>query len=210
MITITGKATNSNGDAPAKKCPECSALIHAAYQVCPECGYVFPAPQKSNITEHAFRNGIISGEIFFDDYDVSRTYYCVHEKRYSDSDTPKTMRIDYQVGIAFYQSEWVCPEHTGYARDKFVKWWKERAAFGSPIPTTAKQAVDMANNGALAPTLKITVRSTAGEKFDRITRHVLGERPVAQEYGEIAPEMYDDPPSNSPQDLGICDDDIPF
>ena len=210
MITVKEKNSNGNGDAPAKKCPECLALIHAAYQICPECGYEFPAPQRSNITEHASRSGIISGEVFLDEYDVSHTFYCVHEKRYADPDMPKTMRIDYQIRLGEYKSEWVCPEHTGYAREKFVKWWKERAAAGYPIPTTAKQAVFMADNGILAPTLKITVKSTAGEKFDRITKYVLGNRPPMREPGDDIAEMYDDPPSNSPQDLGVYDDDIPF
>lgn len=61
----------------------------------------------------------------------------------------------------------------------------------------------------LAPTLKITVKSTAGEKFDRITKYVLGERPPMREPGDDIAEMYDDPPTNSPQDLGVYDD-IPF
>jgi DNA repair protein RadD len=120
------------------------------------------------------------------------------------------MRIDYQIRLGEYKSEWVCPEHTGYAREKFVKWWKERAAAGYPIPTTAKQAVFMADNGILASTLKTTVKSTAGEKFDRITKYVLGDRPPMREPGDDIAEMYDDPPSNSPQDLGVYDDDIPF
>ncbi|RME98662.1 MAG: DEAD/DEAH box helicase [Alphaproteobacteria bacterium] len=33
------------GEAPAKQCPECDALIHAAYAICPECGHVFPPRQ---------------------------------------------------------------------------------------------------------------------------------------------------------------------
>src|SRR5574344_2693810 len=98
MISVTDR-TPGNGDAPAKKCPQCLALIHAAYQKCPECGYEFPPPEKNNITEHAATDGIISGETFYDEYAVKNVYYCVHEKRYADPDAPKTMRIDYEVGI---------------------------------------------------------------------------------------------------------------
>ena len=208
MITIKEKGEGS-GEAPAKKCPQCLALIHAAYQSCPECGYEFPPPQKNNTTEHASREGIISGEVFFDEYAVQDTYFSVHSKKYADPDTPKTMRIDYRIGFGEYKSEWVCPEHTGYAREKFEKWWTKRAAYGYPIPTTARQAVHMANNGILAPTLKITVKSTAGEKFDRITKYEFGERPPMREPGDDIAEMYDYP-TNSPQDLGVYDDDIPF
>jgi DNA repair protein RadD len=210
MITVTDR-TPGNGDAPAKKCPQCLALIHAAYQKCPECGYEFPPPEKSNITEHAATDGIISGETFYDEYAVKNVYYCVHEKRYADPDAPKTMRIDYEVGINDFRSEWVCPEHTGYARGKFERWWKNRAAQGCPIPSTAREAVALANDGMLAVPLAITVKSVAGEKFDRITKCVLGERPVMREPGDDSAKI-NDWPSNSPQDLGVSDygSEIPF
>lgn len=38
MITVKESNAGGTGDAPAKKCPQCSALIHAAYGKCPECG----------------------------------------------------------------------------------------------------------------------------------------------------------------------------
>lgn len=210
MITVTDR-TPGNGDAPAKKCPQCLALIHAAYQKCPECGYEFPPPSRSNITEHAAKDGVISGEIFYDEYAVKNVYYCVHEKRYADPGTPKTMRIDYEVGLNDFRSEWVCPEHTGYARGKFEKWWKNRAALGCPVPATAREAVAWANDGMLAVPLAITVKSVAGEKFDRITKCVLGERPVMREPGDDSAKI-NDWPSNSPQDLGVSDygSEIPF
>ena len=215
MIRVTDK-TPGNGDAPAKKCPQCNALIHAAYQKCPDCGYEFPPPQKTNLTEHASREGIISGETFTDEYDVQGVYYQVHEKRYADPDTPKTMRVDYQISLNDFKSEWVCPEHTGYARDKFVKWWKNRAAIGCTIPRTAREAVALANQGLLAVPKSITVKSVAGEKFDRISKCVLGERPVLREPGDDLAEISadeEDWPSNSPADLGVSQeelDEIPF
>jgi len=216
MIRVKEPGAGKGGDAPAKKCPQCLALIHAAYQKCPECGYEFPPPQKTNLTEHASRDGIISGETFTDEYDVQGVYYQVHEKRYADPDTPKTMRVDYQISLNDFKSEWVCPEHTGYARDKFVKWWKNRAAFGCPIPHTAREAVALANQGLLAVPKSITVKSVAGEKFDRISKCVLGDRPVMREPGDDSDEIKadaDDWPSNSPADLGVSQeepDEIPF
>ena len=209
MIRVKEPGAGKGGDAPAKKCPKCLALIHAAYATCPQCGFEFPPSEKSRLSEKASSAGIISGQIDYTDYDVQDVYYCLHEKRYADEGTPRTMRVDYQVGFDEFKSEWVCPEHTGYARDKFVKWWKERAAFGCPIPNTARDAVSLANQGLLAAPERITVRSVAGEKFDRITRWVLKERPVMREPGEDA-----EYPPNSPGDLGVAQDDdldeIPF
>ena len=206
MISVTDR-TPGNGEAPAKKCPSCLALIHAAYQKCPECGHVFPPPQNSKITEHASREGIISGETFYDDYKVLDVYYCVHEKRGADPDAPKTMRVDYQVGFNEFKSEWVCPEHTGYARGKFEKWWRERAALGCPMPRSAREAVSLANEGLLAAPESITVKTIAGERFERVTGFRLKERPVMREPGEDL-EVGETWTSPAPPD--DLDDDIPF
>lgn len=98
MIRVKEPGAGKGGDAPAKKCPQCLALIHAAYSACPECGYVFPPPETSNISRTASSAGVLSGQVDYTDYEVQGTYYAVHEKRYADPDTPKTMRVDYQIG----------------------------------------------------------------------------------------------------------------
>ena len=208
MIKIKEPGSGKGGDAPAKKCPQCLALIHAGYTACPECGYVFP-PKESNdkMTQTASSAGVISGQVDYTDYEVLDVYYCVHEKRGADPDAPKTMRVDYQVGFNEFKSEWVCPEHTGYARGKFEKWWHERAALGCPMPRSAREAVSLANEGLLAAPESITVKTIAGERFERITGWRLKERPVMREPGEDLEvgETWTSPAL--PDDL---DDDIPF
>ena len=176
MIRVKDK-TPGNGEAPAKKCPQCYALIHAAYAKCPQCGYEFPPSNHTELTQHAAHDGIISGEVFLDEYDVKRVFYEVHRKRNAPDDAPSTMRIDYEVAFQTYKSEWVCPEHSGYARTKFIKWWKARAPEWLPVPHSAAEAVRLANSGVLAEPKRITVRSTAGEKFETITKYELGPRP---------------------------------
>ena len=208
MIKVKEPGSGKGGDAPAKKCPQCLALIHAGYTACPECGYVFP-PKESNdkMTQTASSAGVISGQVDYTDYEVLDVYYCVHEKRGADPDAPKTMRVDYQVGFNEFKSEWVCPEHTGYARGKFEKWWNERAALGCPMPRSAREAVSLANEGLLAAPELITVKTIAGERFERITGWRLKERPVMREPGEDLEvgETWTSPAL--PDDL---DDDIPF
>jgi len=177
MIRVTDK-TPGNGEAPAKECPQCLSLIYAAYQTCPECGWEFPPQGKSNITETASREGIISGETICTEHEVTNTHYAVHEKRNADPDTPRTMRVDYEIAFNQYVSEWTCPEHKGYAREKFVKWWRLRAANGCPVPKTAEAATRMAEEGCLAQPLSITVKHIAGEKYDRVTGYQFGAKPV--------------------------------
>ena len=208
MIKVKEPGSGKGGDAPAKKCPQCLALIHAGYTACPECGYVFP-PKESNdkMTQTASSAGVISGQVDYTDYEVLDVYYCVHEKRGADPDAPKTMRVDYQVGFNEFKSEWVCPEHTGYARGKFEKWWHERAALGCPMPRSAREAVSLANEGLLAAPESITVKTIAGERFERITGWRLKERPVMREPGE-ALDPGETWTSYTPSD--DLDDDIPF
>ena len=208
MIKVKEPGSGKGGDAPAKKCPQCLALIHAGYTACPECGYVFP-PKESNdkMTQTASSAGVISGQVDYTDYEVLDVYYCVHEKRGADPDAPKTMRVDYQVGFNEFKSEWVCPEHTGYARGKFEKWWNERAALGCPMPRSAREAVSLANEGLLAAPESITVKTIAGERFERITGWRLKERPLMREPGEDL-EVGETWTSSAPPD--DLDDDIPF
>jgi len=133
MINIKDPGAGKGGDAPAKKCPKCLALIHAGYAKCPECGYEFPPPEGNDkLSRNASTAGIISGQVEHSDYEVLDTFYAVHEKRYAEPGTPRTMRVDYRIGFNDFKSEWVCPEHTGYARGKFEKWWRELADCGKP------------------------------------------------------------------------------
>jgi len=107
--------------------------------------------------------------------DVQDVYYSVHKKRGAGDDAPKTMRVTYCVGLNDYQSEWVCPEHSGWARQKFEDWWKKRS--NDALPSTAQQAVDIAEAGGVAATHEITVRKVTGDPFDRVIGHKLGEKP---------------------------------
>jgi len=191
------------GEAPAKECPECQAVIHAAYAVCPECGYEFPPPERQQHDRQASTAGILTGEVTESEYAVSEVYYSVHVKRGAPEDHPRTLRIDYRCGFNDYHSEWVCLEHDGYARQKAEAWWKARSH--EPMPEMIEQAVDIAEAGGLAPTRAITVRSVAGEKYDRIVKHQLGPIPPQLD-GSDEREV---PASADPHDW-IDDDQIPF
>ena len=174
MIQVNDKPSG-NGEAPAKKCLNCLALIHAAYMNCPECGYEFPPPEKSNLNAHAEAGGVLSGQTSYFDYDVHTVEYSVHHKRGASDETPKTMRIEYCTGFNRYESEWVCPEHTGYARRKFEAWWSKRSKLAPPM--TAAEAVQLAQDGALAKPSKIIIKAVAGEKFVSVVDYELGPVP---------------------------------
>jgi len=190
----------AGGEAPAKECPACQALVHAACATCPDCGHEFPPPEKEKHATKASNAGILTGQATDTDYDVSDVYYFVHTKRGADEGHPRTMRVEYRVGFDDYHSEWICFEHTGYARAKAEAWWRARSA--EPVPDSAERAVELADAGALAETSVITVRSVAGEKYDRITDYQLGPIPPLLDGGDEHDE--------GPGDYAWAGDNIPF
>jgi DNA repair protein RadD len=166
-----------NGEAPAKECPECLSVIAAGYARCPDCGYEFPPPERKKHEAKASEAGILSGQVTDTEYEVRDVTYSVHTKRDAPPDAPRTMRVDYRLGLNHWQSEFICFEHEGYARQKAVAWWRQRSP--DPIPDTAERAVEIAEGGGLASTGRITVRNIAGEKYDRIVAYKLGPMPEA-------------------------------
>lgn len=178
---IKVKTANANGagQAPAKECPECRALIAAAYAACPACGYEFPPPERQPHDAKASTAAVLSGAVTVETFAVQEVFFSVHTKRGAGDDAPKSLRVDYKVGWHRHKSEWVCFEHAGFARQKAVAWWKARSR--EPVPTTAAEAVAVADAGGLAVTKAITVRSVGGEEYDRVTAHELGPIPEAVE-----------------------------
>ncbi len=190
-----------NGEAPAKECPDCHAVIHAAYANCPECGHAFAPPQRQQHDAEASSEGILSGQETVTEYLVQDVHYSVHIKRDAPEDAPHTMRVEYRIGWNRYISEWVCIEHSGYARGKAEAWWRQRS--NDPVPTSADEAVALAEAGSLAPTQAVQVRRIAGEQYDRIISYRLGDKPPAVSGGDMAysePKYVPAPP----------DDEIPF
>jgi DNA repair protein RadD len=166
---------STGGEAPAKECPKCQTVVHAVYTNCPECGFAFPPPENSKHGSQASNEGILTGEITDTEFEVLDVAYHVHKKREAPEDAPRTMRVDYRLGLDDWQSEWVCIEHAGFARQKAMAWWRLRSP--DPFPESAQRAVEIAQGGGLACTRKITVRTIAGEKYDRIIAYVLGDLP---------------------------------
>ncbi len=198
--------SRGGGEAPAKECPKCQALIHAAYGVCPECGYVFPPPKREQHDRQATTAGVLSGEVTETEHEVQDVFYSAHTKRDAPEGHPRTLRVDYRLGFNEYQSEWVCIEHPpgSYARQKAEAWWRSRSH--EPCPTSVDEAVAIAEDGGVAVTRAITVRHVTGEKYDRIVKHELGPIPPRRD-GSDERGAVDLPDTDT---VLIPDDQIPF
>jgi DNA repair protein RadD len=184
-----------DGHAPAKECPDCHALIAAGYGACPHCGHQFPEPQRRPHAAQASAVGVLAAKVTTTRYEVQDVRYSVHRKHGAE-DAPRSMRVDYLVGGHGHKSEWICFEHSGYARAKAVQWWQRRSR--ERVPDTAQQAVQSGNNGGLALTTAITVRAVEGEPYERIIDHEVGPMPESLEDDEVPQGVsaWGDPPND--------------
>ncbi|GAA4443224.1 DEAD/DEAH box helicase [Novipirellula rosea] len=177
QIKPKDKAKRPDQGPPAKECEKCHALVACGYANCPECGHPFPPPQREAHDAEASEAGVLSGEVTDIEHDVQDIIYRIHRKRDADEDAPRCLRVDYMIGLDHWQSEFICIEHSGYARRKAEAWWRDRCL--DPCPTSAEVALDIADAGLIAATETLTVRSITGQKYDRIIKQTIGEIPNA-------------------------------
>ena len=170
-------AIRTTRNRAGKECPKCQTVVHAAYTSCPDCGFEFPPPERDKHNPQASgaghfvrQNSLIPNTKF-----RMFTIPCTQKQNAPDDAIRDRMRVDYQLGLNHWQSEWVCFEHSGFARRKAIAWWKQRSP--DPVPDTAQRAVEIAEAGGIASPIQITVRSESGQRFDRIIDVVLGEMP---------------------------------
>jgi DNA repair protein RadD len=109
------KGRTEDGEAPVKKCPECLTVNHAAVRVCIECGHQFPPPQFNHGTK-AYSGAMISTQVQAEWVDVDDVGY----SRWRKEGKPDSIRVTYYCGL-IKVSEWLCPDHGGYASERYEK-----------------------------------------------------------------------------------------
>ena len=89
--------------------------------------------------------------------------------RHRHRDKPDSIRVTYHVKNTVF-TEWVCLDHTGFAKTKAKAWWKKR--FGEPIPSV-DEALKNPQLGAeiFAMTKEIVVEIQ--DERTVITKHTL-------------------------------------
>jgi len=170
-----------------KMCPQCRTVVPPRTMLCPECGFAWePAPpiEPSHNAKFDPSAPILSGMREDTVYEVHGMDFYEHRKRNSP-DAPPTVRVDYHIDMLTNFSEWLCPEHTGYARTKFERWWAKHAP-GCPPPQTVKDTIFLANEGAVSMPKTIKVRTESGKKFPEIIGCTLEPRPAPATDEELA------------------------
>lgn len=121
------KSGTGDGEAPAKQCPECEMMCHAAIRICPACGHEWPAPEF-NHGHKAYDGAILSKDDVAEWIDVNDVFYARHKKE----GKPDSIRVTYYCGLTKV-NEWLCPDHGGYAASRYHA---RMAALGATAVTT--------------------------------------------------------------------------
>lgn len=193
-----------DGEAPVKVCPQdeggCGEQLHASIRVCWRCGHEFPEPE-TKLEERAADAPIISTAAPTWRDIVSRRFD-FHEGK---GNKPPSVKVTYMAGLTAMR-EWLCPQHSGFAKSKADRWWMKHGG-ERPFPKTVMEWLERQNE--LLETARISVRPS-GRYWD-VVDHEPGDKrqfaePVA-ETRDMAPANDNGPGYASWDEL---DDAIPF
>lgn len=122
------------GDAPVKICERCEVYNHASVRFCVNCGaeFIFEVKFKAD----AGTDDLIKGEMPVVQMAII-DHITVDEHRKLGK--PPSVKVTYYYGYKAI-SQFICPEHEGYAGRLATKIWNERA--GTEVPTTTEDAIN--------------------------------------------------------------------
>lgn len=176
---IRPKAPGSgDGEPPRKTCPTeetpgavqdvngawgCGELIHASAKTCHCCGYVFPPSDNVKITAEAADAPVLSNAPAEGRAVKKRTFW-FHEGK---GDKPPSVKVVYTVGMSQIP-EWLCPQHTGFAKSKADRWWIKHGG-QRPMPKTVMEWLE--RQGELRDTAEIVVKPR--DKYWDVVSHVV-------------------------------------
>lgn len=101
------------GEAPTKECPNCNSMVFAGARQCHECEHEFPPPEL-NHSHKSYGGAILSSQVQDEWIDVDDVTY----ERWKKDGKPDSIRVTYICGLTRI-SEWLCPDHGGYAASRY-------------------------------------------------------------------------------------------
>ena len=151
---------DGDGVAPAKECPECQTIIHAAIRVCPVCGHEFPESEYK-IEGKASEAPILKAQVEPEELEVWSTEWVLHRKEGKKD----SVRVNFSTGLATI-SEWIFPESSTQWGNFYYRKTCKELGLKQPYPETAMDFLER----ILPEAEKIWVVKEG--KWDRVKRHV--------------------------------------
>ena len=179
------KMSSGDGEAPAKQCESCQTIVHAAAKICPECGFEFPAPLL-NHGSSSYSGAMLSSQVVAEWVDVDDVMYSRHKKE----GKPDSIKVTYYAGMLSV-SEWLCPDHGGYAASKY----RERKSLLNAYADTTTEALDEAHFWR-KPSRVMVKPSNHNPKYKEITKfdYTQVERKHEKTQGDYADFSLEDIP----------------
>ena len=179
------KMSGGDGEAPVKQCEKCQTIVHAAAKICPECGFEFPAPLL-NHGSISYSGAMLSSQVVAEWVDVDDVLYSRHKKE----GKPDSIKVTYYCGMLSV-SEWLCPDHGGYAASKY----RERKSLLNAYADTTTEALDEAHFWR-KPSRVMVKPSSHNPKYKEITKfdYTQVERKHEKTQGDYADFSLEDIP----------------
>jgi len=179
------KMGGGDGEAPVKQCESCQTIVHAAAKICPECGFEFPAPLL-NHGSSSYSGAMLSSQVVAEWVDVDDVLYSRHKKE----GKPDSIKVTYYSGMLSV-SEWLCPDHGGYAASKY----RERKSLLNALADTTTEALDEAHFWR-KPSRVMVKPSSHNPKYKEITKfdYTQVERKHEKTQGDYADFSLEDIP----------------
>jgi DNA repair protein RadD len=159
------KEKKEKAEAPVKICPSCGGLLFANAKQC-DCGHLFVS-QNTSLAKR-YTGAVLSTEKIVEEFEVDEVLYFLHTK----IGKPKSIRARHQIKkgsglIPQFFDEYLCPEHNGYAKIKFIE--KCRKEFKILPPKTAEEFLKI--SWQIKPPKKISV--VTSNKYPEIINKIF-------------------------------------
>jgi len=142
LIDDVKPRAKSKGEPPVKVCPECNSHVPIAAMRCSICGHYFETEETDSTPNHASKS--YDGALIrsqerpskrpYKYLPVSHVSYAIHKKK----GKPDSLKVSYVCGLSVV-NEWLCPQHGGYATEKYHDRLAQMKCRG--VPETAEQAL---------------------------------------------------------------------
>jgi len=139
--------SDEKGEPLTRICDQCDAILPIKTKVCPWCGYEFPVSTK--LGTRATNAEVIKTKKDIDWYDVKEAVY----NRHTSNNKPEMVKVSYFCGTRYF-NEYICIEHTGYAK-KLADHWVQ---FRGGEATNVNELIDESKNLKVPKRIKIDTR----------------------------------------------------
>ena len=151
-----------------KVCPKCGDFVNYGVQDCPSCGFHWEKMERGFSHDTIAHEGSPLGD--GEPKPVDNTFrmevvdwvWAAHLSKSGNT----TLRVEYYSDLGRKVSEYICLEHTGFARGRAEAWWECMSKY--PCPDTVDEAIDHWNAHLVAEPYEVHWIKD-DNNYDRIT-----------------------------------------